>query len=697
MPARRSALLPPGWTAALCTLLALAALMAGGLLAGFHPLWPVLAGLVFVLWVALAAWRPRLWLLVLPAALPVANFSPWTGWIVFEEFDLLALGAIAGGYLRHAFDSRQQAVHRQRLVWRVVPHGLGLAVGLLGMVWLWRGFADAGVEFGWFQGYADPLNSLRLFKPLAYALLLWPLLQRQLDDVPARALRQFGLGMLIGLAAVSLAVVWERAAFPGLWDFSAPYRATALFWEMHVGGAAIDAYLALAMPFAAWALWAARSPVQWTAAAALALVALYACLTTFSRGVYLAVGLPMLLLGMWWLAQRRGTPAANLLRRAIAYAALGAAATALLFGAVGVFGWVGLLAMALAAIASIALGWRRSSGWRAAAGLGLVVALILEVVAVFGTGNFMASRLGASERDFGGRLQHWSNGLALLHTPADWVWGIGLGRLPASYARFVPEREFSGAAQWVDDPSSHGTLRLYGPKTQHGLGELFALTQRVPAQPVAAYRLEFDARVRAPADLTASVCEMHLLYEGRCQIAQVRLSPAGTAWQHHQVQLRGPPLPAGKSPAPRLRVFAVTLADAGMQAELDNLRLTDNGPNVLRNAAFDRQLAHWLPVAQFYFLPWHIDNLYLELLIERGAAGLLVFLVLAGTALWSVLAGPGSRHALAPFVGAAIGAALILGMVSSLMDVPRVAFLVFLLLTMALSLGRIDGPGRSAG
>lgn len=153
-----------------------------------------------------------------------------------------------------------------------------------------------------------------------------------------------------------------------------------------------------------------------------------------------------------------------------------------------------------------------------------------------------------------------------------------------------------------------------------------------------------------------------------------------------------------ESLVPRLRVFALTLLQAGDEVELANLQLKGAGPeNLLRNGDFSRDLAHWLPSAQSYFVPWHIDNLYLELLIERGAAGLLVFLVLAGTALWSVLAGPGSRHALAPFVGAAIGAALILGMVSSLMDVPRVAFLVFLLLTMALSLGRIDGPGRSAG
>ena len=56
-----------------------------------------------------------------------------------------------------------------------------------------------------------------------------------------------------------------------------------------LGGAAIDAYLALATPFVAWALWRARSTWQWGLAALFALVWVYVCLTTFARGVYLGV------------------------------------------------------------------------------------------------------------------------------------------------------------------------------------------------------------------------------------------------------------------------------------------------------------------------------------------------------------------------------------------------------------------------
>jgi hypothetical protein len=106
-----------------------------------------------------------------------------------------------------------------------------------------------GLALGWFQGYEDPLNSLRIGKSLLLALLLLPSLRSLLQAAPALAVRGYRRGMAMGLGLVSLAVLGERAAYPGLLDFSTPYRSTALFWEMHVGGAGLDAFLALTVPF----------------------------------------------------------------------------------------------------------------------------------------------------------------------------------------------------------------------------------------------------------------------------------------------------------------------------------------------------------------------------------------------------------------------------------------------------------------
>ena len=288
---------------------------------------------------------PRLWLFVLPAALPAMNLSPWTGWIVFEEFDLLVLGVVAGGYARMASRGVEG-------VWPLRTAGRLVVVALIALtlISLWRGIGDAGGwAFGWFQHYTDPLNSLRVSKSALYVLMLVPLLRREAAQPGAG--EPFAFGMLAGAAIVCLAALWERIAYPGLFNFTDVYRTTALFWEMHVGGAAIDAYLALATPFVAWALWRARSTWQWGLAALFALVWVYVCLTTFARGVYLGV----------------------------------------------------LTAIVLLAFLRLLGG----TGWRRWAGLALGLVLVAEVVGVLGWGSFMASRLSSTDRDYMCRTPHW--------------------------------------------------------------------------------------------------------------------------------------------------------------------------------------------------------------------------------------------------------------------------------------------------
>jgi len=113
----------------------------------------------------------------------------------------------------------------------------------------------------------------------------------------------------VGAGVVGVVALGERIAYPGVLDFSSPYRITARFWEMHVGGAAIDAYLALAIPCVAWAVWRARTPWRFALAALLAVLAVHAALVTFARGVWLGVMLPLagLAAALAWRRWRPGT------------------------------------------------------------------------------------------------------------------------------------------------------------------------------------------------------------------------------------------------------------------------------------------------------------------------------------------------------------------------------------------------------
>lgn len=678
------AVMKVAWAAA-----ALSALAAAAFIAAHHPLSSVTAVLALAAWFVFAYRRPALWPFVLPAALPAMNLSPWTGWIVFEEFDVLVLGAVAAGYARFACHSaeRPPPLHG----WRKWVPVLVAAITLHG---LWRGIADAGDwSFGWFQGYADPLNSLRVGKSVLYALLLLPLVRRELHAGRDLAFRHFALGMLAGATVVSLAVLWERAAYPGLFDASAPYRTTALFWEMHVGGAAIDAYLALCTPFVAWALWSARTKWQWAAAALLAIIWCYVCLTTFSRGVYLGVAVPLLVLGLLlpFGDGRRWRPAA----RAAAFALAAAGVVALVLEAWG-YGAAGLALLAMGA--GLWLAQRRRTdgrGWRTTAAGLLALALIFEAVAMLGSGSFMFSRVVNSERDYESRTAHWLRGIGLLHGTGDWLFGLGLGRLPSHYDRFARGGEFPGAVRLVEAAHGPTSVEVLGPRTIADLGGLHGLTQRVTLH--AEYRIRFDVRTERRADVLVRVCELHLLYDRACQVTVVRLRAADTAsWRRLLLQLNGPPLTTGRWYAPRHGVLTLSVLNAGGSAEFDNVALeTADGDQLLENGDFSASLARWLPAAQYHFLPWHIDNLYLELLIERGIVGLLAFVGLVGAVLWRLLRQPHRRDDAAPFVVASLCGVLCVGVVSSVLDVPRVAFLMWLIVLFAVQPNACPGRYQS--
>ena len=622
--------------------LACSAAAVGIVIATHHPLWPQMATAAWLLWVITTVRWPGVWLIALPASLPLMNLSPWTGWLAFDEFDLVITGALAGGY---AAAATTMAVTADAPAARnpgtpAVTEAAWLAwpIGLLSLHALWRGLSEAGAAgFDWFDGYSDALNSLRVFKGPLYALLLLPLLRRQLRESRHTALRCVCMGMLMGLAIVTLAAIWEREAYPGLWDFSQPYRTTALFWEMHVGGAAIDAYLALAWPFAAFALWSAQTAGRWSAAALLALLTEYACLTTFSRGVYLAAAAAMAMLLVLLHSQRPEQPSAR---------------------------------------------------WRAPASTLLGVALLVEAAAIVGGGTFMADRTASTLQDFSSRVEHWQNGLGLLHGADDWLLGKGLGRLPEQYARTIAQHPFSGDVR--AGYSDRHFVRVAGPDHGAGLAGLHALTQRI-ALTDGVFSVAFDVRVDKPATTTFSVCELHLLYERNCQKAQARIDAMNGQWQHMALHLAGPSLSRGPWFAPRMGVFSVTVDMPGASEMLTGLVLQTAGhPQLLHNADFSEGLARWFPSARHYFLPWHIDNLYLEWLIERGVFGLAAFLALVGAAMRCLLSGGASDTRVAPFLAASLCGTLVVGLVSSVMDVPRVAFLFLLLVFVSLQIAQID-------
>jgi hypothetical protein len=310
----------------------------------------------------------------------------------------------------------------------------------------------------------------------------------------------------------------------------------------------------------------------------------------------------------------------------------------------------------------------------------LALALVFEAVVLVGPDSFMRLRVAGSSLDYEGRSTHWRRGVGLLTDRDAWLWGLGLGRLPAHYDRYATRGEFPGTVSWRADEASSSVL-IAGPRTRSQLVGLFGLNQRVAVHP--AYRLRLDMRSNG-ATVWAGVCELHLLYNGNCQATAITV-PADGQWHTVEATLEGPPLDAGEPFAPRLAVLNLSVISVATSAEIDNVVLeTADGRPLARNGGFSDGLAQWLPSAQGYYVPWHIDNLYLELLIERGLAGLFLALALLLACAHAAARCAHRGDAPAAFIAASLAGLCVLGLVSSVLDVPRLAWLGATLMCMAL-------------
>jgi len=775
---------------------------AGGLALSLrYPLGPPWAAAV--VFAAVAVWTalwPGLWILALPAVLPLAGFAPWTGWITFEELDVLALAVAAGGHARRALE-RARSAHPAAPI-AMATRLLLLLFVLSTLVSLVRGVADAGgFQFGWFQGYQGPMNSVRLAKSLFLTLLLLPLWRDAQAADPARASRWLSAGLCLGLAGASLAALWERLAFTRLLDFSTDYRTTALFWEMHVGGAAFDGFLALTVPFAVRELQTTTRRWRWIGALAILIVASYACLTTFSRGVFVAIPIGLIVMGGLALrqhavAQEKGVSVRRWLGWAALFGVGYAAAAVWMFPVAGYRGLLALLgafalllrlggetsAAAPSAARSVALAlalsglvlavawalprgayvayalafavtaaatcaprtrWIAFAGYAAVVlGLGLVswhwggepalthalpvmAALLLIALALASSragrperawpaslrwqavvvgcmvaasagvgvmvgGAYMADRMSTTEGDLQTRVDHWREGLSVLHSPAQWAFGVGLGRYPATYFLLHDSIDAPGDYALRDAPG--GTvLALSAGRKMLGWGELLRVSQRVrvPRPPVQA---ELQVRAQHPTGVHLEVCEKHLLYNGGCLLKEVAIPATGGNWQTIRTPLDGAGVTGGPPFAPRLLSFSISNRSEATLLEVRDVRLIEaGGGDLLVNGDFSHDMAHWFFTSDRNHLPWHLKNVFVHVLFDQGLFGLCVFVLMLAGGLWRLSLGSARAHPLAPAIAGALVGFVMVGLFDSLVDVPRDAFVFYFLLLQALTL---HGPRR---
>ncbi len=603
------------------------------------------ASLLFAIAVLSAAWLPRYgiaaaflviavalavsfqrhaWLILLPWLLPSVDLAPWTGRFFWTEFDSMCAAILAVLWWKYGLTAGRS--------WARMPAGL-TAIGL--GLWTIAGTAISGFPFPVpqrtdFDSYFSPFVGFYSIKGLGWALLFYPFAVRAFAEDQGRAKSFFGAGMTAGLATTTAFILWERHTFPGLFNLAHEYRVTGPFSAMHTGGAYIEGYMIGALPFVA--LFALRfgHTLLGLASAAFLTIATYALLVTHSRGAYLGLALATVAfvapLTLSALRARRGT-------------------------------WAGI-------------------------GAGVVIAgLFGTSVAVLSGGEAIHQRFRTIAADAQVRFDHWTRSLRMVERHNNgWVFGLGPGQFAPTYfwqpdAVDVPSRVFATSE------GGDTFLRI-------GAGASTFVSQFVDV--VSARRYFFSARVRAsqsPAEFTFPLCEKWLLDSFGCVWTTVAISGPSNQWRtihreldtnelEYATRFTGRPVKLSlynPNPAAYVDVTSVSLRDAESR-------------ELIANGTFSSGTDRWFFTTDSH-LAWHAKSLPLHVFIELGIVGLLLFSMLIFRGMFGA-----SRRAIDGDVFSASLLASLCGMTAvgltdSLIDAPRIATLLYLLILIGLIVG----------
>jgi VanZ family protein len=622
------------------TLVALAAVAAA-----LFPAFPVLLLCLLMACVALV-WRwPVLVLAIVPAALPVLDWAPWSGRFFIDEFDLLQLACLAVALHRTQAMALQAARQPRRFGVTLVFALLGLSLSASALR-SWLALPSLGDSN--FSSYYSPYNALRIVKGAVWAWLFVTVWQR-LAALGEKRAQTLSAGVALGLALTVFFVLWERAVFGGLLDFTADFRVTGPFSAMHKGGAYIECYLAVASAFVV-ATVLRPGPVALRAGALLLLGgAGYAMLVTYSRNGYAALAAVLL---------------------------------------------VSLLAVVptwLAARADRLSGQpRAASPWTQVA-FAVALLMVVAAVAVPLAGGYARQRLSQSGKDLGLREAHWADGLALRDSSAvTALIGMGVGRFP--------ERHFWGsleaqraAAYSLGRDADVRHLRL-------AQGATLYIEQIVPSPQFAALKLSFDWRGAAGQSAPVAVlCEKWTLTSLNCaQAGPVAPMPgvsgdaalaasaakSAPAWQHAETNIDASRLLAAAKPWPAPFKLALMTPKAG-SFDITRVRLTSPlGEELLVNGDFSQGMDHWF-FATDVDPPWHLHSLPVAVLFDQGWLGVLAWCAVALAALGSGTVLLWRNQAQVPAAAVAVLGFAVSGSLNTLIDAPRFLWLLLVLLWLA--------------
>ena len=564
----------------------------------------------------------NVWLIVIPALIPLADFTPYTGQFFFPEinyFILLTFAAnIALKRYAHPFYYFKTPIILLLLAF-IVLYLLSLLKGL---------FPLPSVDDNAFSNYYSHYNSFRVGQGVLWAFLFLPFLSYQVQQ-SNRAKELFSYGILIGLTGVAVSAIWERFLFPGLFNYMSDYRITATFSSMHTGGGHIDTYIALSLPFIAILF---KKTKHYLLGISLFLLSVYVLMVTFSRGLYIAFLTQIIVLTIFLIVSRQKHTSS------IKHKTL-------------------LIPLFLITIAAI-------------------------VFPVF-EGSYIQERFSKINQDKQIRTNHWKDALQMMDQNfTTYALGMGIGTYPRTY--FWNNSENTTPATYsIIQEKGNKILRLGSgdslymeqiikilPNTQYHLSIIFRgnTPNSSITIPICEKSLLYSFR-----------CQWITLHSkaGKNQWTninrQIDLHSIGDNIGTTLGSLSKRPV--------KLILYN---GNKNSIIDIKEIKLLDsNYNNIIHNGDFSNGIDHWFFSTDNH-LPWHIKNLWVALIFDQGWLGAVIFFTLLLYALihqFKLL----QRHDFyAAILLTSIIGFLVVGTVVSPFDAPRISLLFFLIFFLAL-------------
>lgn len=596
------------------------ALLLAGVAAITSPLGALWVLFPFIIYSILLWWRPNLWLIWILALLPLLDLTPWSGRLYWTEYDTLLLITAGIGYLRLWSHPYTQPVLRRPAAILLTLFVISTAISL-GITT----FPLDPFDYNAFASYYSSYNGLRSAKGILFALIFIPLLAREWNK-PETAARRLALGISLGLSAEILYVLWERITFPGLFNFETDYRITGSFHGMNIGGAYIEGFFVLVAPFTVLWAWQQRNTLITLLAVGLYCLDAYCIMVTFSRGGQIAFGLVTILLatGFTSLVLRKRTRVFSSISIAI-----------LVTGIAGAIAWPIL------------------------------------------SGSYSQSRFATIEKDATIRADHWQKAINIVLQQGSPIFGVGLGSFPSTFF-------------WHSNTTTPSTYTFVTENQnfflQLGSGRMLYFEQLVAVEPKQHYTLAMDLRSQAQiAVITAPICEKALLYSFNCTGQTIRLDKTPVEqWGHYEINVFTDKFNPSNSRIRRPIKLSLYNGQSGTTVDVDNISLKDlNGNELIRNGDFSSGMSHWFFSTDDH-LHWHIENLFVHIFFEQGWFGLSCFILLMSYLLIRGLIRTWHNDLFSLCLCISLGTFLALGIVNTLIDETRIAFLFYLLLITGL-------------